>query len=356
MKDWKNKDIIVGLILIIALGLIALFLLIRRELRNYTVTPKPMIEETTEQFLEEENIFEEVVPKKQDDVKEEDDVLNAVTGSEEEESSLESQNITTVQNAEKNTITAVTNPKADIYAILGEEKYKGTSLTERKKDDGQLKELYEYWEAYKLNAVGDLIRLERFQEISESLKGTNKFYYYGKTDALGRPSGKGLAVYADNTYYFGDWKDGMRHGKGMWLEIAVYTEENQKQNFGLLEHSYNGQWSKDLPNGEGQEHFSYDYDVLKEEYLEDNKIVANVLGKFKDGYYQGEMYIMTTDEEGNTLDWIGNCTDGVWEILEKGNTTDAVWQSYQYDGTEELRYHYLQPAKNKNWGIRGLKK
>lgn len=360
MKEWKNKDVVIGLIVVIILGLIALFLLIRREVRSNSVIQESVTEESTELFSdddtvrEEESIFaEEVIVEEK--VKEETD-LETMTEDKISEGVSQSQNVTGVQNVGKNSAGSTEKGKVDLYAVLGEEKYKGTTLIERKKDDGQLKELYEYWEAYKLNAVGDLIRLERFREISEELQNSNKFYYYGTTDALGRPNGKGLAVYADNTYYYGDWKDGMRHGKGMWLEVAIYTEENQQQNLGLIEHSYNGQWSKDLPNGEGQEHFSYDYSILKEEYIEDNGIIANVLGGFKDGYYHGEMYVMTADEEGNTLDWIGNCENGVWEILEKGTTTDAVWQSYQYDGTEEFRYHYLYPVNNNNWGIRGLKK
>ena len=48
-------------------------------------------------------------------------------------------------------------------------------------------------------------------------------------------------------------------------KIESDTEENQDKNLGVIEHSYSGEWSRDLPNGQGQEHFSYDYSVLKEE-------------------------------------------------------------------------------------------
>ena len=198
--------------------------------------------------------------------------------------------------------------------------------------------------------------MERLQKISEELKGTRNFYYYGSVDRLGRPSGKGLAVYADNTYYCGEWKEGLRHGKGMWLEVAIYTEDNKNYNLGVIEHSYNGQWSKDLPNGEGQEHFSYDYNVLKKEYMNGDKCIANVIGEFKDGYYNGEMYIMTVDAAGNTTDWSGICKGGVWEPIIAGPTTDSVWESYERDSSGNPMFYYLFPKDNKNYGIMGLKK
>lgn len=357
MKEWKNKDVIAGLIVIIILGLIALFLLIKREIRQFPEKETEILYENQEEVVSEESpeeIQEEFIVEEP----EEEDVIEEET----QEESIEEENqnvqdsveIPLVTNKKPGYAVAKRSEQKKLYAVLGKETYVPATLTERKKEDGQLKELYDYWESYKLNAVGDLIRLERFQEISEELAGTNKFYYYGSVDRLGRPSGQGLAVYEDNTYYYGEWKDGLRHGNGMWLEVAIYTEENKKENLGVVEHSYNGQWSKDFPNGEGQEHFTYDYEILEEDVVKNYNAIANVIGNFKNGYYHGEMYIMTTDEEGNTLDWVGNCQNGVWDIIMEGKTTDAVWENY--DDTKEERYNYLFPTENKNWGIIGLKK
>ena len=141
----------------------------------------------------------------------------------------------------------------------------------------------------------------------------------------------------------------------MWLEVAVYTEENKYMNLGVIEHSYNGQWSKDLPNGEGQENFTYDYDILKEEMI-GNECITNIIGNFKDGYYHGEMYIMSSDEEGISKDWSGTCKNGVWETIVEGKTTNAVWQSYEEDEQGNREYHYMFPKDNHDYGIRGLKK
>ncbi len=353
MKNWKDKDVIIGLIIIIILGSIALFLLIRREIRyqkNEPIVTEEVYEETDTFPEEMDNIIDEDV------VLEETVIEEAVEGPEEEtEEEIALTNVQIVTEKTSKQIAEEAKKDFALYDILGNEKYAAAALTERKQDDDQLKELYDYWDAYKLDAVGDLVRLERLQKVSEELEGKNKFYYYGAVDRLGRPSGKGLAVYADNTYYFGEWKEGLRHGKGMWLEVAIYTEENKYMNRGVVEHSYNGQWSKDLPNGEGQENFTYDYDILVEDIIE-NECITNVIGNFKDGYYHGEMYIMSTDEKGISKDWSGTCKNGVWEPIVKGKTTDAVWESYEKDGQGNTEYHYMFPKDNNNYGIMGLKK
>ena len=331
MKDLKNqidKESIIGFLIIVILGFIALFLLIKRE------TASGIPEEKMTRGIRQETVAVETAS-------ETDGIALANMRSVTEE--------TSGQTEEEEMILP-------LYAILGKGRYKASALTERKQEDYQLKELYDFWDAYKLDAVEELVRLERMQKISEELKGKNKFYYHGSVDKLGRPSGKGLAVYEDNTYYFGEWKDGLRHGKGMWLEVAIYTEENQDKNLGVVEHSYSGEWSRDLPNGQGQEHFGYDYSILKEEDVKRNECIANVIGGFKDGYYHGEMYVMTTDEAGNTKDWSAICKNGVWEPIMVGNTTDAVFESYDKNENGENEYHYMYPEDNKNFGVMGLKK
>ena len=357
MKDWKNikdKEVIIGLIIIIILGTIALFLLIRREV-GYQKKAPIITEEVYEENLDYKELSEEDMDEDSSFI--EDDL--AEVGEEKVEEEQKEVALANVQIVTEETSKKVAEEKSKevaLYDILGEEQYKATTLTERKQEDDQLKELYNYWDAYKLDAVADLVRLERMQKVSKELEGKNKFYYYGSVDRLGRPSGKGLAVYADNTYYFGEWKEGLRHGKGMWLEVAIYTEENKNKNLGVIEHSYNGQWHKDLPNGEGQEHFSYDYDILSTDDTKNNGCIANVIGGFKDGYYHGEMYIMTTDKMRNTKDWSGICKSGVWEPIMEGNTTDAVWESYEKDIYGNVEYQYMFPKDNQNYGIIGLKK
>lgn len=319
-KKSNNLEIVLGLMIIIVLALIALALLIKREIGYRQVKTAVWEKEITVSNMQE---------SKAETVKYE-----------------ETEEVENIEDIDP----------LPLYQILGKEKYRPASLTERKQEDHQLKELYEYWDAYKMDAVDELVRLERLQAVSAELTGKNKFYYYGSVDALGRPSGKGLAVYENNTYYFGEWKEGLRHGKGVWLEVAIYTEENQGKNLGVLEHRYNGEWSKDLPNGQGHEHFSYDYSILKEENIKRNECIANAIGGFKDGYYHGEMYIMTANVHGRIKEWNAVCDRGVWVPFMKGNTTDAVFESYEKDEHGNNEYHYIFPEDNKFYGIIGLKK
>lgn len=345
MKELKDKEVILGLVLIILLGSIAMTLLIRREIagakkddssvvvQEISQQKPEMAEENVEDALAEELPAEKVTENN-------NELISAQAAADEK----------------KETAVEDTADAVGLYEILGEETYKAAVLTERKQEDDQLKELYEYWDAYKLDAVDDIIRLERMQKISKELEGKDRFYYYGEVDRLGRPNGKGLAVYADNTYYFGEWKEGLRHGKGMWLQAAIYTEENKQYDKGVVEHSYNGQWSKDLPNGEGQEHFSYTAEKLSRETTSKNRCIANVIGGFKNGYYHGEMYIMTLDERGSSTDWSGTCVEGVWEPMEEGAVSITVWESLDSEQESDRRFHKIFPEENKGFGIIGLKK
>lgn len=353
MKEFKNKEVIVGLVIIVILAVIAVFLLIRREMNQSNREVQVSSEESvgTDGYGENGQNRGETIS-----ITGEESGPRNEAGSEwpTAEAGVSSNGTGVSANTTSLQVKADnTDININLYSILGEENYKPATLVERKEEDDQLAELFGYWDAYKMEAVHDLLRLERIQAISTQLDGTNKFYYYGDVDQLGRPSGSGLAVYGNNTYYCGGWKEGLRSGKGMWLQIAIYDESNLKLNLGLVEHMYNGNWSKDLPNGQGQEHFQFDYAVLNQQ---DNKTILNVIGDFKDGYYNGEMYVMTTNNFGVTSDWSGICKKGVWDILLPGSVTDGVWRSYETDEQGDYEYHFMFPEDNVKQGIYGLKK
>jgi len=177
----------------------------------------------------------------------------------------------------------------------------------------QLNEMFTYWSENNMAAVSDLAHLERYEAMSYKLKGTDDFLYYGEKDQEGRPNGKGLAVYRDNCYYFGDWYEGMRQGTGTWINFyPAYS------NYVVAEHLYMGEWTGDLPFGEGQEHYDYN-----SEYMNDEDIyLQNAIGKFKNGKYDGEMYIIQIDPEGYTSEWIGTCVEGKWVSVKDASKDD----------------------------------
>ena len=92
----------------------------------------------------------------------------------------------------------------------------------------QLSEMMSYWEQGNQKALDDLANLDRFRAMSYQLKGTNKFYYAGETNADGKPDGTGIAVYADNQYYYGAWKNGVREGEGRFMHYHIHASANSK--------------------------------------------------------------------------------------------------------------------------------
>ena len=250
-------------------------------------------------------------------------------------------------------------PTAEPESSTENEYYTKAVLKEVRNNDTQMAELFGYWDGYQLEAVGDLIRLERVRMLTKDLKGTDSYYYYGETDANNLPNGKGLAIYADDAYYFGEWNKGLRSGSGMWLKIYPDATAKVGKFTGVKEHQYNGEFKNDLPNGNGQEHYTYDTEKITGEMC-----VANAIGGFKNGYYNGEMYIMTIDDEGVTYDWYADAKEGVFKyreenvvsttgkkpVLSKGDDND-----HSTDESDD-GYYWMADSENTNFGIYGLKR
>lgn len=219
--------------------------------------------------------------------------------------------------------------------------YKGLKIDVQ----AQLKELYTYWSDDNTAAVRDLAHLERFEAMSYQLSGTNDFYYYGDTNSDGKPNGTGVAVYGDDQYYFGQWSDGSRSGNGTW--ISFYPKYSQ---YVVTEHMYSGQWNNDLPNGQGQEHYDYDYDLMnKADYY-----LQNAIGEFVNGLYNGEMYIITVDKDEKTFEWTGTCKEGSWEQVLYSTVDKNGRAPYLSQREDSDRHLYMTMEGAVNNGVRGI--
>jgi hypothetical protein len=264
-------------------------------------------------------------------------------------------------NEEPATVTAaVTETVVDETKTPENEFYVKAGCKEIRNNDNQMAELFGYWDDYHLEAVGDLIRLERVRMLTKELSGSGEYYYYGETDANNVPNGKGLAIYENDTYYFGEWNKGLRSGSGMWLRIYPDTKTAKVGSYtGVMEHMYNGQFKNDLPNGNGQEHYTYQTDQITGELT-----IANVVGSFKNGYYDGELYIMTIDNKGVSYDWFATGLSGCFKpcVENKVSTTNKkpVWKKgddndHSTDENDD-GFHWMTDKENANWGIYSLKK
>lgn len=339
MKELKNKEVIIGLIVIIILSIIAIVLIVQRELKSSqqsTVTVQ--VEETIEDVEQNENLTDQTA-----DVENTDVIVNDEDDIEDNES--------VVNNETESVVTAETTLELEeSITIHIDNVYYEKTLVERKTRDQQLEELFSYWDDYQLDAVDELIRLDRFIAISEELEGTHNYYYYGESNASGQPDGIGLAVYADNAYYCGEWSNGQRSGEGMWLQVYIYPDGVAEENRYILEHSYNGTWSNDLPNGSGQEHYEYDLEILPDA----ERLMNNAIGTFVDGYYHGEMYLMTIENTAKTNEWYGTAKKGVWEAVTEVNENGemGIW----YRTTDENSFYWISSGENTDYGISGMKK
>lgn len=211
-----------------------------------------------------------------------------------------------------------------------------------------MNEMMPYFAENNLDAIWDLAHLKRYVKLSEGLKNTGTYYYQGSVDSNGKPDGIGLAIYENNTYYYGSWSHGVRSGDGRWIrfyidEIGAKTTKKKYQS-----HSYSGMWSNDLPNGEGAEH----YDVEPNYITSEGRVIQNVVGNFTDGLYDGEMYANTIDYLGNVEEWEAVAHQGVFELWRDMSRIGecSVWRN---KADQELCMD-IDKSENKNQGIKEL--
>lgn len=227
-------------------------------------------------------------------------------------------------------------------AIMQETKTDYSKITFDK--EAQLKEMYAYWSDSNQEALDDLANLDRFKAMSYSLKDTEDFYYYGEKNAAGEPEGTGIAVYADNQYYYGGWKNGMRSGSGTWLHYHIHDTENQTDIYTF--HQYTGSWVNDLPDGEGSEH----YDFAAENLKANNRYYSNLIGSYQKGLVNGDFYITTIDTRDKLEEWNAVGEKGSWKYQSsnkdaKGNRTIMV------DISNPDNYIWMKPGDNQNIGV-----
>lgn len=215
-----------------------------------------------------------------------------------------------------------------------------------------LSEMESYFKDDNPEALRDLAHLDRYIAMSWSLKDTSEFYYYGDVNAEGEPDGYGIAVYADNEYYYGEWKDGLRSGGGKWIHFHIHNVKDHKDI--ITYHQYVGTFANDLPNGAGQDH--YEYDLTKA--AEQERFITNYICSYKDGLIDGDVYCTTMSADGEYVDWNGKAKKGSFEYIseardkkkrgpvlsDRENPDNYLWMS-AYENQEIGVKNYISPVK-----------
>lgn len=211
-----------------------------------------------------------------------------------------------------------------------------------------MNEMMPYFADNNLDAIWDLAHLKRYVKLSAGLKNTGTYYYQGGVDSDGKPDGIGLAIYENNTYYYGSWSHGLRSGDGRWIRFYIDEIGAKPTKKTYQSHSYSGMWSNDLPNGEGAEHYDVDITQLTSK----DRIIQNVVGNFTNGLYDGEMYANTVDYRGNVEEWDGIAHQGVFDLWRDMSRIGecSVWKNK----TDSELCLDIDKSENKNQGIREL--
>lgn len=209
----------------------------------------------------------------------------------------------------------------------------------------QLEEMMRYWAEGNQAALDDLANLERFRAMSYQLKGTTDFYYAGDVNALGEPHGTGIAVYADNQYYYGEWKNGKRDGNGKWMHYHIHASASYPDV--ILYHQYSGSFLNDLPDGEGAEH----YDLNTELFEGNNRYYTNLIGAYSKGLYHGEFYLITSSNNDDYEEWEGTAENGSFvycsDQKDKNGRKPVVT-----DISDENNYIWMSDKENRDLGIK----
>lgn len=208
----------------------------------------------------------------------------------------------------------------------------------------QLKEMMAYWADSNQKALDDLANLDRFKAMSWKLRGTTDSYYYGEKNGAGQPDGMGIAVYTDNQYYYGEWKNGLRSGKGTWIHYHIHNTENKNDIY--LYHQYTGSWANDLPDGEGSEHYDFEMSLLKEH----NVYYGNLIGSYAGGLVNGDFYLTTLNYNNEMQEWNGVADHGTWKYQNENK--DKVGRKPALVSTiDPDNYIWLSAKENQNIGV-----
>ena len=132
----------------------------------------------------------------------------------------------------------------------------------------------------------DLQQSEEAKALAASVRDGEHYIYLPD----GGDSGKGIGYYtfpecSCKQWYYGDYRDGQREGKGIWYYVSNNTEDGS-----LYKEVYDGDWKKDAPNGKGRQVIALG-----------DKVDTNKKFKVKNGLFYGTYKIKDKLEDGTVV-------------------------------------------------------
>lgn len=173
-----------------------------------------------------------------------------------------------------------------------------------------LQPLLELFQNDDIDGVKDLIREEAYVDLSDELISAEDVYYCGEKDADGNRSGKGVGVYANGYYYYGDYAGNVRSGSGIWIR-AMYSESSS-----IGSYIFKGTWSEDQPNGSGEATSNFYKDKIGSTGL----VKQVITGSYSNGLEEGKMAMTGTTKAGKTLKYTYTTSAGVAKKISDEKT------------------------------------
>lgn len=200
----------------------------------------------------------------------------------EENAYIELANVYVLTKQYENAMSVITSAKQYNTTPELEELYDSAlelSLKQQERDE-MLKSIYA---AAKVKDISSLVEQMQKNEFKKTFSGDYPIYYSEVGEGT-FGDGTGMVVYGQHSIYIGSMTTGMRSGNGFYFK---WWKDGKKVNYT----SYDGEWSKDIPNGYGvvlsctplDGNFVYD-----ELYIV--KTIGNYVGAMEDNEMSKEIY------------------------------------------------------------------
>jgi len=227
--------------------------------------------------------------------------------------------------------TKVSNIEAQRAYIQAEEEAAAAELAQEQAEEearqGMLKPVADLFAAGDLDGVKDLIRSEAYVSFADEVIGDTSFYC-GDHDDAGNREGKGVAIYENGYYYYGDFSGNVRKGHGIWMR-AVFAEASS-----IGSYIFEGEWSDDKPNGQGTATSNF----YKDKISSDELIKQVISGNYANGLEEGTMYLAGTTKAGKGVKYTYKTAAGI--ATKASNDDSGVKGQYiiakASDGTSNL--------------------
>ena len=123
--------------------------------------------------------------------------------------------------------------------------------------------------------------------------------------------------------YIGEMNNRKRNGNGSWYSVSGDSEL-------AFQSKYEGQWSNDLPNGDG----SYTEAMYTGETLNSKEIIQ---GGYIEGKCNGDMTIIFEDDNSMTFQY--SMDNGKGQVIDENEENDLGFKAVSYTYVDNIKYY-----------------